>query len=146
MQRSNSNRFGADYPAGHAHLVDNLLDSGAIMILELTSAQRRELRARAHLLHPIVMVADSGLTATVLQEIDRSLDSHELIKIRVFSDEHETRTALLKELCDTLSAAPVQHIGKILVVYRPHPEAHQPAKKHVRKRKQPRRTKRSYQS
>ncbi len=145
MQPLNSNRYGTDYPTGHAHLTDNLLDSGAIMILELTSAQRRELRARAHALHPVVMVADSGLTATVMQEIDRSLDSHELIKIRVFSDVHETRATLLKELCDTLSAAPVQHIGKILVVYRPHPEAHEPAKKHVRKRKQPRRTKRSFQ-
>ena len=48
------------------------------MILELTSAQRRELRARAHPLNPVVMVSEGGLTATVLQEIDRSLDSHEL--------------------------------------------------------------------
>ena len=115
------------------------------MILELTSAQRRDLRARAHALHPVVMVGDSGLTATVLQEIDRSLVSHELIKIRVFSDEHETRAALLNELCETLSAGPVQHIGKILVVFRPHPEEPAAAKKPVRKRRQPRRTKRSYQ-
>ena len=115
------------------------------MILELTSAQRRELRARAHPLNPVVMVSEGGLTATVLQEIDRSLDSHELIKIRIFSDEHETRTALQKELCETLSAAPVQHIGKILVVDRPHPDKPEAAKKQVRKRKKPRRTKRSYQ-
>ncbi|MEI7679489.1 MAG: ribosome assembly RNA-binding protein YhbY [Betaproteobacteria bacterium] len=115
------------------------------MILELTSAQRRELRARAHSLNPVVMVSEGGLTATVLQEIDRSLDSHELIKVRIFSDEHATRTALQQELCETLSAAPVQHIGKILVVYRPHPDKPEAAKKQVRKRKKPRRTKRSYQ-
>jgi RNA-binding protein len=115
------------------------------MILELTSAQRRSLRARAHALHPVVMVGDDGLTATVLQEIDRSLDSHELIKIRVFSDEHETRASLMQEICNTLAAAAVQHIGKILVVYRARPEAATAPKKQIRKRKMPRRTKRSYQ-
>ncbi len=116
------------------------------MTLVLTSAQRRELRARAHALFPVVMVGDGGLTATVLQEIDRSLGSHELIKVRAFSDTHETRAALLQEMCDTLSAAPVQHIGKILIIYRPRPDAPAAAKKQVRKRKPPRRTKRSFQS
>ncbi len=131
---------------GRAPFLYNLIDSGAIMTLTLTSAQRRELRARAHVLHPVVIVGDGGLTATVLQEIDRGLDSHELIKVRVFSDTHETRGALLQEMCDTLSAAPVQHIGKILIIYRPRTDAPAAAKKQVRKRKLPRRTKRSYQS
>jgi RNA-binding protein YhbY len=49
-------------------------------------------------------------------------------------------------MCDTLSAAPVQHIGKILIIFRPQPDAPETAKRPVRKRKQPRRTKRSYQS
>lgn len=115
------------------------------MILELTSAQRRALRARAHPLRPVVMISESGLSATVMQEIDRSLESHELIKVRVFSDAHETRNLMLQEMCDALSAAPVQHIGKILVIYRPRPDAPEAAKKQVRKRRQPRRTKRSYQ-
>jgi RNA-binding protein len=115
------------------------------MILETTSAQRRALRARAHALHPVVIVGESGLSASVMQEIDRSLDSHELIKIRVFSDAHATRDTLLREVCDTLSAAPVQHIGKVLVVYRPRPDAPAAEKKTARKRRQPRRTKRSYQ-
>jgi RNA-binding protein len=116
------------------------------MTLELTSAQRRELRARAHALHPVVIIGDAGLTATVLQEIDRNLASHELIKIRVFSDAHATRVALLGEICATLAAAPVQHIGKILVVYRPNPDEPAAPKKNTRKRKLPRRTKRSYQN
>ena len=92
------------------------------------------------------MIGDGGLTATVLLEIERSLGSHELIKIRVFSDSHETRAAMLKEICATLKAAAVQHIGKILVVYRPHPDEPAVPKRTVRKRKLPRRTKRSYQS
>ena len=55
------------------------------MILELTSAQRRALRARAHRLHPVVMIGDAGLTTAVLNEINKNLCSHELIKIRVFT-------------------------------------------------------------
>jgi putative YhbY family RNA-binding protein len=115
------------------------------MKLEITSAQRRELRARAHALHPVVMISNDGLTATVVQEIERGLDSHELIKIRVFSDQHEARALLQQEICDTLNAALVQHIGKILIVYRPRPDALVKPKKTVHKRKAPRRTKRSYQ-
>ena len=58
------------------------------MILDLTSAQRRALRARAHALNPVVMVGDAGLTTPVLNEIHQNLASHELIKIRVMTDEH----------------------------------------------------------
>ena len=119
------------------------------MILELTSAQRRDLRARAHHLHPVVAIGDAGLTTAVLNEINKNLSSHGLIKIRVFADEHATREQLLGEICTSLHAAPVQHIGKILVVYRPLPEAAtapKPAvKKPVRRRVPPRRTKRSFQ-
>ena len=116
------------------------------MMLELTSAQRRELRARAHPLHPVVMLSDAGPGPAVLNEIDRNLSSHELIKIRVFSGVRETRETLLRKICDTLSAAPVQHIGRILVVYRPQPaDAEANTKKARSRRKPPRHTKRSFQ-
>ena len=118
------------------------------MILELTSAQRRELRARAHHLHPVVVIGNAGLTTAVLNEVNKNLSSHELIKIRVFADEHATRERLLDEICASLHSAPVQHIGKILVVYRPLPDDAKPAVKKpapVRRRAAPRRTKRSYQ-
>ena len=118
------------------------------MILELTSAERRALRARAHLLHPVVIIGDAGLSTAVLNEIHKNLGSHELIKIRVFSDAHAVRDQLLREICGTLHAAPVQHIGKILVVYRPLPDGDvkpRPAKAAPAKRKPPRRTKRSLQ-
>jgi RNA-binding protein len=117
------------------------------MILELTSIQRRALRARAHGLHPVVMVGDAGLSTAVLNEIHKNLSSHELIKIRVFADEHAVRNQLLREICATLHAAPVQHIGKILVVYRPLPEGAVKARpvRVAAKRKPPRRTKRSLQ-
>ncbi len=117
------------------------------MILELTSAERGALRARAHRLHPVVIVGGAGLSTAVLNEIHKNLASHELIKIRVFSDEHAVRNQMLREICGTLHAAPVQHIGKIFVVYRPLPEGSvkAPATKAAPRRKPQRRTKRSLQ-
>ncbi len=117
----------------------------------LNAVQRRELKARAHALNPVVMISDAGLTPSVLHEIDVSLKSHELIKIRVFGDDRAARAAMIDDISTKLDAALVQHIGKILVLYRPRPEA--PAKgtgagkKSGRSRadKGPRRTKRSFQ-
>ena len=90
-------------------------------MLEISIAQRRDLRAQAHGLNPVVTISQNGLTDAVLREISHSLDAHELIKIRVFGDERELREGYLKTICDTLGAAPVQHIGKLLVVWRPAP-------------------------
>ena len=92
------------------------------MIVELTPIQRRALRAAAHSLNPVVAIAQQGLSPTVLAEIDRSLAAHELIKIRVYGEERDLREALLKEVCETLNAAPVQHIGNILVIWRKKPD------------------------
>ncbi|CAG2151072.1 RNA-binding protein [compost metagenome] len=89
--------------------------------LELIPAQRSSLRARAHGLNPVVMVGAEGLTRAVLAEIDRSLAAHDLIKIRVFGDERATRIAIYEAICDELDAAPIQHIGKLLVIWRPGP-------------------------
>ncbi len=89
----------------------------------LTPAQRRELRAKAHHLHPVVIVGHHGLTPAVLHEIDVNLLAHELIKIRVFSEDREQREALLERICAALDAASVQHIGRLLVLWRPAPEA-----------------------
>ena len=117
---------------------------------QLTSAQRRELRAQAHGLNPVVSIAENGLTDSVLKEIDVCLKAHELIKIRVFGDSREDRIAYLERICDELGAAAVQHIGKLLVVYRPKPaspvttEAPK-ANRSRRPESAPRRSKRSYQ-
>jgi RNA-binding protein len=87
----------------------------------LTPTQRRDLRARAHRLDPVVSIGQHGLTPAVLHEIDVNLAAHELIKVRVFAD-REVRETLLERICAELDAAPVQHIGKLLVVWRPKPE------------------------
>ncbi|MDH5534146.1 MAG: YhbY family RNA-binding protein [Betaproteobacteria bacterium] len=119
-------------------------------MLPLTPSQRRALRARAHHLHPLVIVGEGGLTPSVVREINLALKSHELIKIRVLGDDRAIRSDMLGKVCASLDAAPVQHIGKILVVFRPNPEkaagdSAAAARKSRRGEKPPRRTKRSYQ-
>ena len=84
----------------------------------LTPAQRQYLKGLAHSRQPVVMIGNQGLTAAVLKEIERGLDAHELIKIKAASDEPDTRRAWLEEICASTGAAPVQQIGKILVIYR----------------------------
>ena len=89
--------------------------------LILTPAQRSELRSEAHALNPVVIIGAEGLTKAVLAEIDRSLAAHGLIKIRVFGDDREARIELYDTICARLQAAPVQHIGKLLVIWREGP-------------------------
>lgn len=84
----------------------------------LTPAQRQFLKGQAHNRQPVVMIGNQGLTAAVLKEIERGLDAHELIKIKAASDEPDTRRAWLEEICTATGAAPVQQIGKVLVIYR----------------------------
>ncbi len=85
----------------------------------LTSTQRQFLKSLAHRLQPVVMIGNQGLTAAVLREIEQSLSAHELIKIKGAADDVDTRRAWLEEICTTSKAAPVQQIGKVMVIYRP---------------------------
>ena len=87
--------------------------------LFLSAAERKQKRAEAHHLQPVVAIGHDGATPAVRREIDAALDAHGLIKLRVFSDDRAARDALLLELSSTFGAAPVQHIGKLLVLWRP---------------------------
>ncbi|GGY87716.1 ribosome assembly RNA-binding protein YhbY [Pseudoduganella plicata] len=92
-------------------------------MLKLTPVERSALRAEAHALKPIVLIGEAGLTEAVMKEIDLGLDSHGLIKVRVFGDDREARIEMYERISAELEAAPVQHIGKLLVLYRPKKEA-----------------------
>ncbi|KQW00607.1 YhbY family RNA-binding protein [Rhizobacter sp. Root1221] len=87
--------------------------------IELTPAQRKEQRSAAHHLHPVVMIGGDGLTPAVVKEIDLALNVHGLIKVRVFSDDRAAREGMLAKLSHDLNAAPIQHIGKLLLLWRP---------------------------
>lgn len=92
----------------------------------LSPGERRTLRAKAHLLHPVVSIGQHGITPAVLHEIDVNLAAHELIKIRVFNDDRDAREAMLARICAELDAAAVQRVGKVLIVWRPAPQEETP--------------------
>ena len=89
--------------------------------IELTPSARKIHRADAHHLEPVVQIGHEGLTPAVTLEIEAALKAHGLIKVRVFNDDRHQRDAYLHTLAAELSAAPIQHIGKLLVLWRPLP-------------------------
>ena len=90
---------------------------------KLNPTQIRFLRAQGHHLKPVVLIGDKGLSDAVLKEISGTIKSHELIKIKVMNDERSEREAMLETICTTTGAAAIQHIGKILLVYKPAAQA-----------------------
>ena len=84
----------------------------------LSAAERRELKARAHKLEPMVMIGTKGLTDEVVKEVDVALKAHELIKVRAGAMDRHEREAALSAICARTEAEGVQHIGKIFVLYR----------------------------
>ncbi|RDE52262.1 MAG: ribosome assembly RNA-binding protein YhbY [Candidatus Accumulibacter meliphilus] len=114
-------------------------------MLNLSSDERRVLRARAHSLQPVVSISQNGLSEAVVREVDVNLSSHELIKIRVYNDDRLAREQFLTTLCERLGAAPVQHIGKLLVIWRPRADGPAQSARPRPKRSEPRRSKRSFQ-
>ena len=91
--------------------------------LILTSAQRQALKGARTRLRPVVLLGAAGLTDKVLREIDRALAAHALIKIKVPSDDRSERTQVAADVAEKLSAANVQSIGKMIVLFRPQPES-----------------------
>ena len=89
--------------------------------LDLSPAARKAKRAEAHHLEPVVLLGNAGLSDAVVREVDAALQAHGLIKVRVSLDDREARIGVLATLADELGAAPIQHIGKLLVLWRPIP-------------------------
>lgn len=94
----------------------------------LSPLERKALKARAHHLNPVVQIGDAGLTPAVLREVDAALKSHELIKVHMSGDNRDVRVAAYDTICTGLGCAPVQHIGKQLVLFRANPDDAAPAK------------------
>lgn len=86
----------------------------------MNSADKKKLRAEAHTLKPVVMIGQSGLTATVLAEIELALDAHELIKVKIRAERDE-RKMIIEKICSDTGAELIQTIGQIAVIYRLNP-------------------------
>ena len=85
---------------------------------KLSTKEILELKARAHHLNPVVMIGQHGLTESVIKETDAAVTSHELIKVRVLGDDRQERLEICNALCEAVDAQLVQHIGKLLVLWR----------------------------
>ena len=88
----------------------------------LTAKERQALKAQAHKLEPVVTIGGKGLSDAVVKEIDFALKSHELLKIRAGAMDRRERAAAFDAICARTGAEPVQHVGKVFVVYRKKPE------------------------
>ena len=89
--------------------------------MPLKAAQKKNLRGQAHHLKPLVTVADKGLSETVVAEIERALNDHELIKVKLRAD-REQRKAWASSIAARCKAELVQTIGQVACFYRKHPE------------------------
>ena len=89
--------------------------------MSLKASQKKNLRGQAHHLKPVVIVADKGLSETVLAEIERALNDHELIKIKLRGD-REVRKAWAFSIAEQSKAELVQTIGQVACFYRKNPD------------------------
>ncbi len=86
--------------------------------MKISSAQKQSLRAKAHVLKPIIIIGSHGLTAAVQAEINNALEAHELLKIRVNALDRDDRKSMTEEICRVQQAELIQTIGHIIVIYR----------------------------
>ena len=84
----------------------------------MTSTEKKRLRTRAHALKPVVTVGQSGLTESVLKELELAIEHHELIKIRLSAGDRDQRKEWLESICLAIRAEPVQVIGHTATIYR----------------------------
>lgn len=91
--------------------------------MTLVNSQKKQFKAIGHKLKPIVTLAENGLSENVLKEIERALNDHELIKIKIHSENRDEKIALIEDVCQQTSSTLVQSIGNIALIYRSNPQA-----------------------
>ncbi|MGE8683787.1 MAG: ribosome assembly RNA-binding protein YhbY [Acinetobacter sp.] len=84
----------------------------------LSIQERKRLRQIGHTLNPVVMVGDKGLSESVIEELNRALNDHELIKVKVVAEDREARAALIADIVAASESEIVQTIGKIALIYK----------------------------
>ena len=88
----------------------------------LTNRERAALKARAHALEPKVHVGNAGVTDALVAEAERALAAHELIKVKIATDDRDARVAMGDDIAARTSATAVHRVGKVIILWRPRPE------------------------
>lgn len=86
--------------------------------MPLSPDRKKQYRTLGHNLNPVVTVAGNGLSDAVLEELNRALDDHELIKVKLVVADRDLRQQLIAEMAKKLKAEIVQEIGKIALIFR----------------------------
>lgn len=84
----------------------------------ISAERRKQFRAIGHNLKPVVTIGGNGVSESVLAELERALDDHELIKVKIAAGEREDRADIIDSLCQHTRSELVQSIGKTALLYR----------------------------
>ena len=87
-------------------------------MMSLSNLDKKRFRTIGHDLKPIVIIAQKGLTENIRQEIDRALESHELIKLKIQIPDRQAKQALVAEITAQAKAEVVQQVGHVVLLYR----------------------------
>jgi RNA-binding protein len=88
----------------------------------LTEHQKKHLRGLGHKLRPVIMIGDAGLSTSLLEEYERTLEHHELIKVKIRVGDRAARDGIIDDLCEKSGAELVQRIGNTALLFRRNPE------------------------
>ena len=86
--------------------------------MTLSNQQKKQFRAIGHRLKPVVTIAGKGTSPSVVQELERAIRDHELIKIKLVAGDRQQRGAILTEVNEIIGSATVQQIGSVALIYR----------------------------
>ena len=86
--------------------------------MTISTADKKHYRTIAHNLNPVVIVGDKGLTENLLEELNRAIHDHELIKVKLSVGDRDAKKAIIEQICQQFDALLVQSIGHIILLYR----------------------------
>jgi RNA-binding protein len=87
--------------------------------MTLSNKQKQYLKGLAHSLKPVVQLGNNGLTEGVLAEIDGAIKHHELIKIKIPTDDRDEKTLIMDAIVRETGAFKLQTVGHVLVLFKP---------------------------
>ena len=95
----------------------------------LTNSQIKYLRGIAHGINPVIIIGGNGVTESLMEELESSLEHHELLKIKMASAERDDRKEMINYVLEKTNAELVQSIGKTFVIFRANDETELPLPK-----------------
>jgi len=84
----------------------------------LTNKQKSFLRGESNRLQPLVHIGKSGLTESVITQIEEALEAKELIKVTILQNCDQDKNEIAAKLEEQDGIEVVQVIGKIIVLYK----------------------------